>query len=218
MPTFAITLIGPEGAGKSTVAALIAERLGVTFVDLDRSFADRAGDISEYINRFGYDAYARENVETYRAVLQERRDLCVGALLSGFMTYRQDIHPEYVRLRRDVRQQRKKQGFESGFESTSVLRFRRSRRCNLSNSSLMRSSRRIGCHELATRSSLTSQSSEGWRRGGIRSRRSRSYQRLRPIGSARNGQIHSKPEYQAQNRYSARCRVHDALGAARCRA
>ena len=97
MPNFAITLIGPGGAGKSTVAALLAARLGITF-------ADRAGDISEYINRFGYDAYTRENVETYRVVLQERKDLCVAALSSGFMTYRQDIHPEYARLRRDVEQ------------------------------------------------------------------------------------------------------------------
>jgi shikimate kinase len=61
-----IMLIGPGGAGKSTVGGLIAERLGIALVDLDRGFADRAGDISEYIHRFGYAAYARENVETYR--------------------------------------------------------------------------------------------------------------------------------------------------------
>ena len=60
--------------------------------------------ISEYINRFGYDAYAWENVETYRVVLQERKDLCVAALSSAFMTYRQDIHPEYGRLRTGVDQ------------------------------------------------------------------------------------------------------------------
>src|SRR5512144_811349 len=104
MWSFAITLIGPGGAGKTTVAALVAERLGIAFVDLDRRFADRAGDISEYINRFGYDAYTRENVETYRVALQEKRDLYVAALSSGFMTYRQGVHPEYARLRRDVEQ------------------------------------------------------------------------------------------------------------------
>src|SRR5580765_3477610 len=104
MPDVAITLIGPGGAGKSTVAALLAGRLGIACVDLDRRFTDRAGDISEYISRFGYDAYARENVETYRVVLQERTDRCIAALSSGFMTYRQDIHPEYARLRREVEQ------------------------------------------------------------------------------------------------------------------
>jgi shikimate kinase len=101
---FSITLIGPGGAGKSTVGALIAERLGIASVDLDGRFADRAGDISEYINRFGYDAYARENVETYRSLLHEGSDPHVAALSSGFMTYSRNIHREYARLRRDVEQ------------------------------------------------------------------------------------------------------------------
>ena len=96
-----ITLIGPGGAGKSTAAALIAERLGIACVDLDRRFAHNAGDISEYIDRFGYDAYARENVETYRLVAQEETDACI-ALSSGFMTYPRQIHPDYMRLRGEV--------------------------------------------------------------------------------------------------------------------
>jgi shikimate kinase len=104
MRSFSITLIGPGGAGKSTVAALIAERLSIAFVDLDRSFANRAGGISDYINRFGYNAYARENVDTYRLVLEEGTAPRVAALSSGFMTYPQDIHPEYTCLRRDVEQ------------------------------------------------------------------------------------------------------------------
>ena len=97
-----ITLVGPGGAGKSTVGALIAERLGIAFADLDRRFSDRAGDISDYINRFGYDAYARENVETFRSMLSERHQRRVVALSSGFMTYRRGIHPDYARLRHDI--------------------------------------------------------------------------------------------------------------------
>jgi shikimate kinase len=48
-----IQLIGPGGAGKSTIGALLAERLDVIFVDLDRHLTGRVGDISEYISRYG---------------------------------------------------------------------------------------------------------------------------------------------------------------------
>ncbi len=98
----AITLIGPGGAGKSTVGGLVAERLRVPFFDLDQHFRTRAGDISDYINRFGYRAYARENIEAYRALTREAAGRYVAALSSGFMTYPSDIHPEYAALRRQI--------------------------------------------------------------------------------------------------------------------
>jgi shikimate kinase len=95
-----IPLIGPGGAGKSTIGALVAERLGLRFVDLDRHFI--VGDISEYIGRHGYDAYARENVEAYCSLFREGTRSEVVALSSGFMTYASDIHPEYGRMRREI--------------------------------------------------------------------------------------------------------------------
>lgn len=58
-----IRLIGPGGAGKSTIGALLAERLEFAFVDLDRHLADRVGDIGDYINAHGHGTYARANVE-----------------------------------------------------------------------------------------------------------------------------------------------------------
>jgi shikimate kinase len=97
-----ITLIGPGAAGKSTVGALLAERLGIPFIDLDRCFATRSGNISAYIDRFGYDAYARENVETYHSLSREGRCLDVAALSSGFLTYPRNIHPQYASLRRGI--------------------------------------------------------------------------------------------------------------------
>jgi shikimate kinase len=100
--TVSVTLIGPGGAGKTTVGALIAERLGTAFVDLDRRFNDRVGAIGDYINRFGYDAYARENIATYCALLDEHGASRIVALSSGFMTYPLTLHPGYRRLRRDV--------------------------------------------------------------------------------------------------------------------
>jgi thymidylate kinase len=77
-----ITLIGPGGAGKSTVGVLLAERLGMASVDLDRRFGSRAGDIGEYISRFGYHAYARANVETYSELLSVDRSPRVVAQLA----------------------------------------------------------------------------------------------------------------------------------------
>jgi len=102
MDPLLVRLIGPGGAGKSTVGRILADRLDVPFVDLDRVFAERLGDISGYINRHGYAAYARENVETYRQMLSVRDGSRVLALSSGFMTYPETVHHEYRRLRHDV--------------------------------------------------------------------------------------------------------------------
>jgi shikimate kinase len=99
-----IRLVGPGGAGKSTIGALLAERLEVAFVDLDRHLTGRVGDISEYIGRHGYDIYARENVETYCSLFCGEIRPRVLALSSGFMTYVCDIHPEYSRVRRELEQ------------------------------------------------------------------------------------------------------------------
>jgi shikimate kinase len=97
-----LRLIGPGGAGKSTIGALLGQRLDVPYLDLDRHFAGRVGDISEYIGRHGYDVYARENIEAYCSLFRgEIRDDVV-ALSSGFMTYASDAHPEYGRVRREL--------------------------------------------------------------------------------------------------------------------
>jgi shikimate kinase len=95
-------LIGPGGAGKSTIGALLAERLDVTFLDLDRHLVGRVGDISQYISRHGYEAYARQNVEAYCSVFREGVRPGVVALSSGFMTYASDAHPEYGRIHREM--------------------------------------------------------------------------------------------------------------------
>jgi len=97
-----IQLIGPGGAGKTTAGVLLAERLGGAFVDLDAEFAAYIGDISAHIDTNGYDAYANHNLNLYAALVSGPRPPDVMALSSGFMTYRQDVHPGYARWRLDV--------------------------------------------------------------------------------------------------------------------
>jgi hypothetical protein len=62
----AIHLVGPGGAGKSTLGLALATRLGVAFIDLDEQFKIGSGDISAYIEANGYDAYAEQNVRVCR--------------------------------------------------------------------------------------------------------------------------------------------------------
>jgi len=88
-----VHLIGPGGAGKTTVGALLARRLGFDFVDLDAVFSHRFGDISDCIRDHGYAAYAGQNVEIYRSLLTGQPAPFVVALSSGFMTYPTDVHP-----------------------------------------------------------------------------------------------------------------------------
>jgi shikimate kinase len=97
-----IRLIGPGGAGKSTTGALLADRLAFEFIDLDRMLTTRIGNISEFIDRRGYDVYARANVDAYRSLVRQGIDDTVVALSSGFMTYPPDVHPEYPSIRRDI--------------------------------------------------------------------------------------------------------------------
>jgi shikimate kinase len=97
-----IRLVGPGGAGKSTTGALLAQRLGVPFVDLDQEFVAQVGDLSRYLDSHGYDAYARRNVELYLTVVTVVARDSVLALSSGFMTYRSDVHPDYESSRRDI--------------------------------------------------------------------------------------------------------------------
>src|ERR1700716_2187240 len=97
-----VRLVGPGGSGKRTTGALLAALLGVSFVDLDRYFSERVGDISELIREQGHDNYARANIENYCSLLRHENWLGVMALSSGFMTYELDAHPEYSRVRSEV--------------------------------------------------------------------------------------------------------------------
>jgi shikimate kinase len=91
-----IHLVGPGGAGKRMIGVRLADRLNVPFIDLDACFLAQVGDISDYLRRCGYDAYANRNVEVYLSIAAAEG---VIALSSGFMTYAKEVHPGYTKIR-----------------------------------------------------------------------------------------------------------------------
>jgi shikimate kinase len=98
-----IQLAGPGGAGKTTIGAELAAILRCDFLDLDREFTSRIGDIDEFIAANGYDGYARANVSLYLEIADSAFN-GVLALSSGFMVYSLDIHPSYATVVRAISQ------------------------------------------------------------------------------------------------------------------
>ena len=94
-----VHLIGPGGAGKSTVAPLLAAHLGTSAADLDARFTAAHGCVDAYLAAHGYHAYAAANVAVYLDLVASGDSIGVAALSSGFMTYPPDVHPRYVALR-----------------------------------------------------------------------------------------------------------------------
>jgi len=60
-----IFLIGPRACGKTSVGRLLADRLGIDFVDTDHALVQSVGcEIAEYVERHGWDAFRDREIET----------------------------------------------------------------------------------------------------------------------------------------------------------
>ncbi len=69
-----IALIGLRGGGKSTLGRLLAERLGVPFIELDREVEKHSGaSLSEIFEMFGQETFRRAEREALEAVLRRHR-------------------------------------------------------------------------------------------------------------------------------------------------
>ncbi len=69
-----IALIGLRGGGKSTLGSLLAKRLDVPFIELDREIERRSGaSLSEIFDMFGQETFRRAEREALENVLQQHQ-------------------------------------------------------------------------------------------------------------------------------------------------
>jgi XRE family aerobic/anaerobic benzoate catabolism transcriptional regulator len=74
-----IALIGLRGGGKSTLGALLAERLGVPFIELDREIERRSGaTLSEIFEMFGQETFRRAEREALDDVLRQHPNFVIA--------------------------------------------------------------------------------------------------------------------------------------------
>jgi XRE family aerobic/anaerobic benzoate catabolism transcriptional regulator len=69
-----IALIGLRGGGKSTLGRLLADTLGMPFIELDREIEKRIGaSLSEVFEMFGQETFRRAEREALESVLRQHR-------------------------------------------------------------------------------------------------------------------------------------------------
>jgi XRE family aerobic/anaerobic benzoate catabolism transcriptional regulator len=74
-----IALIGLRGGGKSTLGRLLAERLEVPFIELDREIEKRSGaTLSEIFEMFGQETFRRAEHEALSDVLRQHENFVVA--------------------------------------------------------------------------------------------------------------------------------------------
>jgi XRE family aerobic/anaerobic benzoate catabolism transcriptional regulator len=74
-----IALIGLRGGGKSTIGGLLAERLGVLFVELDRVIEQKSGmPVGEMIEMFGQETFRQAERKALEGVLHDNERLVLA--------------------------------------------------------------------------------------------------------------------------------------------
>jgi len=79
-------LIGPGGAGKSSLARLLAPMLARRLVDLDDEFRAANGPIDHYMRGAGYEAYKRANSELAQRLAGHSPSSVLFVTSSGFLS------------------------------------------------------------------------------------------------------------------------------------
>jgi XRE family aerobic/anaerobic benzoate catabolism transcriptional regulator len=74
-----IALIGLRGGGKSTLGSLLAERMNVPFIELDREIERRSGaSLSEIFDMFGQEHFRRAEREALDDVLRQHKHFVIA--------------------------------------------------------------------------------------------------------------------------------------------
>lgn len=73
-----LVLIGPMGAGKTSVGRQVAKRLGVTFIDTDRRIAAEHGPIAEIFSEHGEEHFRALETAAVATALGEGGVISVG--------------------------------------------------------------------------------------------------------------------------------------------
>jgi XRE family transcriptional regulator, aerobic/anaerobic benzoate catabolism transcriptional regulator len=74
-----IALLGLRGGGKSTLGRLLAERLDIPFIELDREIEKRSGTtLSEIFDMFGQETFRRAEREALDDVLRQHKDFVMA--------------------------------------------------------------------------------------------------------------------------------------------
>lgn len=106
-----LTLIGMPGSGKSTVGRILADRLGWTFVDVDRLIEASAGrKLHEIVAAEGFEGLARHESRVNASLKADRSVIAPGGSVVYFeeaMRNLQSLGPSiYLCLAADVLQRR----------------------------------------------------------------------------------------------------------------
>lgn len=91
-----ISIVGPGGAGKTTLGLHLAPLLGYALLDLDRLFVERFGNIEAYIRDSGYAAYKRANSDLAGELIRSAVGPGLFITSSGFLA---EDNPQEVLIR-----------------------------------------------------------------------------------------------------------------------